>query len=300
MTHDRPGVAEATSVVIAAFNAELTIGGTVDSALEIGMSQVTVVDDGSTDQTASVARSRGATVLTQTNAGAAVARRVGLAVSTGEFVVFLDADDRLLPDILKCVETLRADPQLGVAAGKLAVLGDNGTIRKQRIHPGYVPVDTATLLLHGYAPWPPVAAVFRRAALRRAAQIDPEPIEPGFAEDYELLLRCSRVGGIGVCDEVVAAYAVSGGKSGKQAELSIDSAARIASYYGNAWQMEFAKWDGGARRRLVATRSLQATYDLKGPIGLLRAALGDDGVRRALAASAARRIRMRLARRAVR
>lgn len=296
MTTERPPIAQATSVVIAAFNAELTIARAVDSAINIGVSRVTVVDDGSTDQTGAVARERGATVLTQANAGAVVARRLGLDVTNSEFVIFLDADDQLLPGILKCAEMLRAEAELGVVAGNLAVLGAGGVVRKQRIRPGYWPVDTATLLLHGHAPWPPAAAVFRRATLHRAADIDPEPMQPRFAEDYETLLRCSRVGSIGVYDGVVAAYSVSGGKSGTHAELSIESAARIANYYGDAWRMRHAEWDERARRRLIATRTLQATYDVNGLLGLLWAATQEADVRSALVRSAARRVRMQLAR----
>jgi glycosyltransferase involved in cell wall biosynthesis len=55
--------------------------------------EVIVVDDGSTDDTAAVARTLDAVVLRQQNAGVSRARNAGLGAAHGEFVVFLDADD---------------------------------------------------------------------------------------------------------------------------------------------------------------------------------------------------------------
>jgi len=57
-----------------------------------------VVDDGSTDDTAAVASQLGTTVLRQANAGVSAARNAGLAAARSDLVVFLDADDMLLPD----------------------------------------------------------------------------------------------------------------------------------------------------------------------------------------------------------
>jgi glycosyltransferase involved in cell wall biosynthesis len=66
--------------------------------------EVIVVDDGSPDQAAidQVKRRWGGrfTLLRQENAGAAAARNAGLHVATAEWVAFLDADDRWLPDFL--------------------------------------------------------------------------------------------------------------------------------------------------------------------------------------------------------
>jgi len=60
-----------------------------------------LVDDGSTDDTASKAATMPWTrYVLQRNAGAPAARNSGLSHSRGAFVVFLDADDRLLPDAI--------------------------------------------------------------------------------------------------------------------------------------------------------------------------------------------------------
>src|SRR5262245_10694873 len=88
------------SVVIPCYNHAEFLGEAIESvkAQTCAGSDVVVVDDGSTDRSAEVARRySGVRFLTQRNQGAGAARNTGLQHVRGEFVVFLDADDRLLP-----------------------------------------------------------------------------------------------------------------------------------------------------------------------------------------------------------
>jgi glycosyltransferase involved in cell wall biosynthesis len=85
------------SVVIPAYNAETFLAEAIDSVLAQGHDtlEVIVVDDGSTDGTAGVARGYGARVrlLQQSNAGIGSARNTGVDAATGDLLAFLDADD---------------------------------------------------------------------------------------------------------------------------------------------------------------------------------------------------------------
>ena len=100
------------SILIPAYNAQEWIGDTMKSAL--GQTwlrkEIIVVDDGSTDQTLSIARrfaSKEVSVITQSNQGAASARNAILALSQGDYLQWLDADDLLAPDkIEKQMEAL--------------------------------------------------------------------------------------------------------------------------------------------------------------------------------------------------
>jgi len=84
------------SVVVAAYQAGRTIGQTLQSLLAArpqGVEvQLLVVDDGSTDDTASVAEAQGVTVIRRDHAGRAAALNAGIAAATANVVLFTDAD----------------------------------------------------------------------------------------------------------------------------------------------------------------------------------------------------------------
>ena len=91
------------SILIPAYNASEWIADTLWSA--IGQTwdrkEIIVVDDGSTDRTLEVIRqfeSKGVSVVTQENQGAAAARNKAFSVSRGDYIQWLDADDLLAPD----------------------------------------------------------------------------------------------------------------------------------------------------------------------------------------------------------
>jgi glycosyltransferase involved in cell wall biosynthesis len=101
------------SVLVPVYNRDGLIRGTLDSvfAQDYEDYEVIVVDDGSTDETVSVLREYDdrITLLQQENKGPGAARNAGIKVATGEYVVFLDSDDRWFPWTLSCYrDTIRA------------------------------------------------------------------------------------------------------------------------------------------------------------------------------------------------
>ncbi|MEI6882929.1 MAG: glycosyltransferase family A protein [Bacteroidota bacterium] len=110
------------SVVIPAYNAAKYIAETLESVRQQTWPAVEafVIDDGSSDETVTLARSfesEKIRVLEQKNSGACVARNLGLSLSKGKYIQFLDADDLLSPDkIEKQVSVLEQNPgYLGVS-----------------------------------------------------------------------------------------------------------------------------------------------------------------------------------------
>jgi glycosyltransferase involved in cell wall biosynthesis len=90
-------------IVVPCWNAERTLGATIDSALgETGIGSIVVVDDGSTDGSLALARAYEprVSVLTGPNQGVAAARDRGAAEGTADWVIFLDSDDVLTRDTI--------------------------------------------------------------------------------------------------------------------------------------------------------------------------------------------------------
>ncbi len=88
------------SVVIPCYNQGHFVHEAIESVLAQTYAdyEIVVVDDGSTDQTSEVvSRYPGVRCIRQRNRGLPAARNRGIQESQGEFLVFLDADDRLLP-----------------------------------------------------------------------------------------------------------------------------------------------------------------------------------------------------------
>ena len=117
---------DSLSVIIPAYNAERWIERCLESALHCSSHplEVICVDDGSTDGTWTVmsafaendARVK---LVRQSNQGRCVARNAGLAVASGEWVVFLDADDMLIPGSVDAV--------LGVSGSDVPLICTLGT-----------------------------------------------------------------------------------------------------------------------------------------------------------------------------
>lgn len=109
-----------TSVVIAAHQAAAHIAEAIGSVLDdpaAGRLELCVVDDGSTDRTAAIAGGFGPRVrlIRQPNSGAAAARNAGVAVTDGEFIAFLDADDLWVAG--RSTAQIRALERSGAGAG---------------------------------------------------------------------------------------------------------------------------------------------------------------------------------------
>jgi glycosyltransferase involved in cell wall biosynthesis len=113
------------SVVIPAYNAAKTIGEAVAHSLSQtkGSLQVEliVVDDGSTDDTAAVAESAGATVIRQENAGPAAARNRGWKSATGTFICFTDSDCIPTAGWLENLLDGFTESQVGAVAGSYEI-----------------------------------------------------------------------------------------------------------------------------------------------------------------------------------
>ena len=96
------------SIVMPAYNVAQYIGSSIESVVNQteGNWELIIVNDGSTDQTGTVienwaVRDARIKVYTQENAGVAAARNKGLALASGHYISFLDADDIYAPTYIE-------------------------------------------------------------------------------------------------------------------------------------------------------------------------------------------------------
>jgi glycosyltransferase involved in cell wall biosynthesis len=115
------------SVVIPAKNVAAYVGETIASALaQDEVTEVIVVDDGSTDDTVAIVRAVADPrlhLMTNDSAGVSSARNLGARHASGDWLVFLDADDRLRPGaVAALLAAARRAPRV------VLVYGDYNTI----------------------------------------------------------------------------------------------------------------------------------------------------------------------------
>ena len=146
-----------------------------------------IVNDGSPDSTAEVADSYCAKdtrfkSLDLENGGVIRARNKGVEASTGDYLLFLDADDILFPDYIgKAVRAMEENPALLVVSGPVEQFGDaSGMIE---IPPFSKDTMLARNSLH-------VSSMIRRADFDRAGGFNPENV----ADKLRYLLTNDEVG----------------------------------------------------------------------------------------------------------
>lgn len=191
--------ADVTAVVVC-FNYGRFIGEAVQSVLEQDpRPAVVVVDDGSTEPATHAALDglpAEVRVIRQPNAGVCTARNRGLAEVSTEFVLFLDADDRLAPRALEpLMQALREHPEAGFAYGHQRFIGGwSGEMR----FPAYDPLRLLDRHLIG-----PTALM----RTRMVEQIGGYDSSFAHYEDWELWLNALAHGWRGVrVDAVVHEY----------------------------------------------------------------------------------------------
>lgn len=136
-------VAGLVSVIVPAYEAEEFLAEALESALaqDHPSMEVIVVDDGSSDGTADVARAYPVTLVQRANGGPAAARNSGLERARGEFVTILDADDVWPADRLSSqLEHLCEHPEHGLVLGLTEVFITPGQ-RPPEHDPGFGPGD---------------------------------------------------------------------------------------------------------------------------------------------------------------
>lgn len=268
-------MAELVSIVIPAYNAAWCVRRAIDSVL--GQSwphyEVVVVDDGSTDDTASILAGYGSRirVMRKANGGLSSARNAGIAAARGHYVAFLDADDWWLPDKLRRqVSEMAAHPQAHFCSTAARVVDEAGAERGIWRCPPHRGSDLeAIFAVNAYIAGSGSAVLARRASLQAAGGFD-ESLRS--LEDVDLWMRLAARGGYRYIDEPLAVVVKRANSMSR--ELDVMRAAAIAVMRKNRsllpadkrgafWRQayagmlsDYAKWAYRAGRRRQALADL--------------------------------------------
>jgi glycosyltransferase involved in cell wall biosynthesis len=194
------------SVIIPCYNQAHFLGEAIESALRQSYKnfQIIVVDDGSVDATQEVAsRYKRVECIRQENRGLPGARNAGMRASRGEYIVFLDADDRLMKNALEAgVKSLDSHPRSAFVYGRYKLIAADGS---EIPSPERAPVETdhyVALLRRNYIGMP-ASVMYRRAALDAVGGFD---ASLKACEDYDLYLRIARNFSVNSHTTIVAEY----------------------------------------------------------------------------------------------
>lgn len=250
------------------YNAEGYIGEVLSAVAAQTYQEIEhiVIDDGSTDGSAEVverfARSgSGARValVCQANQGEAAAVNRALALSSGKYLVVVNADDPPLRDLVRAtVEALESNPDAVVAYPDWVMIDSLGAdIRKVRT------LDYCQqALVADYVCIPGPGALIRRNALNDDVLRDPRY---RFVSDYALWLRLSLAGPMIRCPEVLASWRrhdAGATATGRGVALAAEFRMVIEDFFSrNDLPEGVRRWERQARSMANYHAAIQKIYD---------------------------------------
>ncbi len=203
------------SVMMPAHNAEKLVEEAINSLLSQTYAEweLLVVDDGSTDETARIVSSisdERITLVSQRSAGEAAARNRALDLAQGEFVAFLDADDRFLPDhLVRTVGHLcdrGADDAVYTDGYHIDDDGHRGSKLSSRRRGPFRGDIFEQVVRASDVFGPPICVVMRRSLIEEnGLRFDPEII---IGPDWDFLVHVAEVGQFGYLNLPTCEYRV--------------------------------------------------------------------------------------------
>jgi len=197
------------SIIIPAYNAAKTIAETLEAVCAQSSPnwEAIIVDDGSSDETVAIAKSfahRDARfrITHQPHQGLSAARNKGISIARFDWLLFLDADDWILPPYLeRLTGVLQADAELDAVYCRYASVTSDG---KQREEKPLFPSKDLFVEFGRTCVFPPHACIIRRSLAEVIGCFD---VSYRNCQDWDFWQRAVRKGArFGVVDEALAHY----------------------------------------------------------------------------------------------
>jgi glycosyltransferase involved in cell wall biosynthesis len=247
--------------------------------------EIVVVDDGSSDRPQEITRRfADVRIVRQANAGLAAARNRGLRETSSPYLVFLDADDRLLPGALAAgLKSLAEDESAAFTYGRYEIVTEATAKRQQAVNTP-VPKQAFAHFLRENCVGMHAAVMYRRAAIESAG---------GFrehlpaCEDYDLYLRLARDWPLLRHDALCAEYRQHGANMSRDPAFMLRSALNVLRDYRHdaqargllddyragirAWKVFYVEaWANMARESLLPALSKATAMAVLAPRRLAR------------------------------
>lgn len=223
------------SVIIPTYNRAHLIGKAIKSVLNQTYKdfEVTVVDDGSTDNTEEIVKSftdfKIHYICHKHNRGASAARNTGIKASRGEYIAFLDSDDEWLPEKLdKQMKTFNSESsEVGVVyTGDYYVDEKDKKVKKVHIprKEGYIYEE----LLAGNYVGTPSALLVKKECFTKAGLFD-EDLPT--SEDYDMWFRIAKYYKFRYVKDLLVVCLIHNNQMTANSEIMIEGVKRIQTKY---------------------------------------------------------------------
>lgn len=240
------------SVIIPAYNAAKWLRASVASVQKQTRpaDEIIIVDDGSTDGTPDLCREledKGIRCMRRENGGLSAARNSGVGMATGDWFLFLDADDVLFPDALEKLSVAAQNSRAGVVYGFVLQRGE--TLLKTKLHSLPHAIGEPPRAAEAAFWWTPIAtagcALISRSLNEKVGGFD-EAFRQ--VEDAEYWLRCGVTTSFAHTGTMILDKTYSRDSLGQQRASSI--------WYRLQLQLKFLSW---CREHAITTDFLRTS-----------------------------------------
>ncbi len=246
------------SVIIPTHNRPHLLPRAVESARAAGTDvEIIVVDDASTDATADVCRNLSDIkyVRVERNQGVAGARNIGIFVSTGRYIAFLDDDDLRLAGSLDIqVAALEANPDAGFVCGAMIMTDQDYRPTGEIIQPKHSSGDIFWELLELDFPVMPLCTLIRKECFWRVGLLNRHVSS---IDDWDIFTRIAELYPAVVIQQPVGLYRQPTPISGQGSSARAAQLRRVARHQLNLLRLPRAASATNKRRRDARKRMVK-------------------------------------------